>query len=198
MQSLGVLPGYTWSSAYAVSADGSAIAGQLTGTGVSAAFRWTQSQGMQELANTTAANGLSATGSVAVGNAPSGVFVWTAQGGVLRLQSLLGSAVPAGWSLNHGNGISANGLTVVGSALDPTNRAEAWVATLTPEILQGCYANCDSSTTPPVLNVNDFVCFQSLFAEGSSRANCDESTTAPVLNVNDFICFQQKFAAGCP
>jgi len=28
--------------------------------------------------------------------------------------------------------------------------------------------------------------------------NCDQSTAPPVLNVNDFICFQQKFAAGCP
>ena len=26
----------------------------------------------------------------------------------------------------------------------------------------------------------------------------DGSTTPPVLNVSDFICFQQRFAAGCP
>jgi hypothetical protein len=61
-----------------------------------------------------------------------------------------------------------------------------------------CYANCDGSTTAPVLNVNDFICFQTKYAAGDSYANCDNSTTAPVLNVNDFICFQQKFAAGCP
>jgi hypothetical protein len=61
-----------------------------------------------------------------------------------------------------------------------------------------CYANCDGSTAAPVLNVNDFVCFQSHFAAGDSYANCDGSTTVPVLNVNDFICFQQRFAAGCP
>jgi len=29
-----------------------------------------------------------------------------------------------------------------------------------------CYANCDSSTTPPVLNIGDFICFQSRFAAG--------------------------------
>jgi hypothetical protein len=29
-------------------------------------------------------------------------------------------------------------------------------------------------------------------------ANCDGSTTAPVLNVADFTCFLQKYAAGCP
>ena len=61
-----------------------------------------------------------------------------------------------------------------------------------------CYANCDGSTSSPVLNVNDFICFQTKFAAGDSYANCDNSTAAPVLNINDFICFQQKFAAGCP
>ena len=61
-----------------------------------------------------------------------------------------------------------------------------------------CYANCDNSTAAPILNVNDFICFQQKFAGGDSYANCDNSTAAPVLNVNDFICFQQKFASGCP
>jgi hypothetical protein len=61
-----------------------------------------------------------------------------------------------------------------------------------------CYANCDNSTSPPILNVNDFICFQQRFAAGAAYANCDGSTSPPVLNVNDFICFQQRFAAGCP
>jgi hypothetical protein len=61
-----------------------------------------------------------------------------------------------------------------------------------------CYANCDDSTAAPILNVNDFVCFQTKFAAGDPYANCDGSTTPPVLNVNDFVCFQSKFAAGCP
>jgi hypothetical protein len=62
----------------------------------------------------------------------------------------------------------------------------------------GCYANCDNSTTPPVLNVIDFTCFLQKFASGDPYANCDNSTTVPVLNVIDFTCFLQKFAAGCP
>src|SRR4029079_12718964 len=52
-----------------------------------------------------------------------------------------------------------------------------------------CYANCDNSVSAPALNVNDFICFQSAFASGSSYANCDSSTAPPVLNVNDFISF---------
>ena len=64
-------------------------------------------------------------------------------------------------------------------------------------LMNGCYPNCDGSTAAPVLNVNDFICFQSRFAAGDSYANCDGSTIPPVLNVNDFVCFQTRFAAGC-
>ena len=61
-----------------------------------------------------------------------------------------------------------------------------------------CYANCDGSTTAPVLNVLDFTCFLNRFAAGDGYANCDGSTTAPTLNVLDFTCFLNRFAAGCP
>jgi hypothetical protein len=60
-----------------------------------------------------------------------------------------------------------------------------------------CYANCDSSTTLPCLNVLDFGCFLNKFAAGDTTANCDSSTTPPVLNVLDFGCFLNKFASGC-
>jgi hypothetical protein len=69
----------------------------------------------------------------------------------------------------------------------------AEIATLTG----ACYANCDGSTTSPVLNVLDFQCFLNRFAAGDSYANCDGSTTPPILNVLDFSCFLNKFAAGC-
>ncbi|MBL9030753.1 MAG: hypothetical protein JNM80_03485 [Phycisphaerae bacterium] len=70
-----------------------------------------------------------------------------------------------------------------------------------PEVAPGildCYANCDFSTVPPVLNVNDFQCFLNLYAAGRPDANCDGSTTAPMLNINDFQCFLNAYAAGCP
>jgi hypothetical protein len=71
----------------------------------------------------------------------------------------------------------------------------------------GCYANCDGSTTAPVLNVDDFTCFVNEFASAQSLpvaqqvvsyANCDNSTVTPVLNVDDFTCFINQFAQGCP
>ncbi|MFN0132882.1 MAG: GC-type dockerin domain-anchored protein [Phycisphaerales bacterium] len=66
------------------------------------------------------------------------------------------------------------------------------------QINEWCYANCDNSAVAPVLNVNDFVCFQNKFSANDPYANCDGSTTPPILNVNDFTCFLNKFAAGCP
>jgi hypothetical protein len=71
----------------------------------------------------------------------------------------------------------------------------------------GCYANCDSSTVEPVLNVDDFTCFINEFATSqtlpheqqvNAYANCDGSTIAPALNVDDFTCFINRFAQGCP
>jgi hypothetical protein len=72
------------------------------------------------------------------------------------------------------------------------------ITRFTADVVSSCYANCDGSTTAPVLNVLDFLCFQWQFFAGTAYANCDGSTTPPVLNVNDFICFQQHFAQGCP
>jgi len=60
-----------------------------------------------------------------------------------------------------------------------------------------CYANCDGSSIAPILNVSDFICFQTKYAAGDTYANCDGSTIAPILNVSDFICFQSQYAAGC-
>jgi hypothetical protein len=78
------------------------------------------------------------------------------------------------------------------------------IATLGDET---CYPNCDQSTVPPILNVDDFTCFINEFATAqflphqqqvAHYANCDGSTVAPVLNVDDFTCFINAFAAGCP
>jgi hypothetical protein len=72
--------------------------------------------------------------------------------------------------------------------------AATYIAPSTPPI---CYANCDASTSPPILNVNDFTCFLNRYAAGDSYANCDASTSPPILNVNDFTCFLNRFAVGC-
>jgi hypothetical protein len=92
-----------------------------------------------------------------------------------------------------------NKLLVVGGYQGATTggvAGDTWSATCAGGTT--CYANCDSSTTAPILNVGDFTCFLQRFAAGDSYANCDQSTQPPVLNVGDFTCFLQSFAAGCP
>jgi len=108
------------------------------------------------------------------------------------------------WTVDCGGGTSAGGTLVLNMTLGQPDAGQMAGATFT---LSGgfwavgpaaCYANCDASTTAPVLNVLDFACFLNRFAAGEVYANCDESTTPPVLNVLDFACFLNKFAAGCP
>jgi hypothetical protein len=60
-----------------------------------------------------------------------------------------------------------------------------------------CSANCDASSTPPVLTANDFQCFINRFAAQSPLANCDQSSGTPLLTANDFQCFINAYAAGC-
>ena len=61
-----------------------------------------------------------------------------------------------------------------------------------------CYANCDGSSAPPILNANDFQCFLARYAQNDAYANCDHSSSAAVLNANDFQCFLNKFATNDP
>ena len=61
-----------------------------------------------------------------------------------------------------------------------------------------CYANCDNSTTAPILTPADFACFIDQFAAGAGYGNCDGSSGQPFLTGNDFQCFLDRFVAGCP
>ncbi len=58
-------------------------------------------------------------------------------------------------------------------------------------IAANCYADCDESGA---LGIDDFICFQTLFALADPYADCDESGD---LGIDDFICFQTQFALGC-
>jgi hypothetical protein len=54
-----------------------------------------------------------------------------------------------------------------------------------------CYADCDANSQ---LNIDDFICFQTLYALGDPLADCDADGT---LTIDDFFCFQTAFAVGC-
>jgi hypothetical protein len=66
--------------------------------------------------------------------------------------------------------------------------ARVSVVTIQPE---ACVADCDNDNG---LTIDDFVCFQTLFAIGDPLADCDGDGQ---LLIDDFLCFQTYFAIGC-
>ncbi len=54
-----------------------------------------------------------------------------------------------------------------------------------------CKPDCDENA---ILDINDFICFQTLFATNDERADCDADT---LLTIDDFVCFQSVYAVGC-
>lgn len=194
-------------AAYGLSADGQVVVGEGVAGNQLVAFRWSDATGavpLGVLANEpgSAATALSADGTVIVGasgfrSLPGKAFIWTQDRGLRDLKEVLEADFGlniAGHRLDYASGISADGLTIAGMGQDSSGHTRGWVAHLGTT----CIANCDGSTSSPVLNISDFICFLTRYAAGDPYANCDGSTSPPILNVNDFVCFQAKFAAGCP
>jgi uncharacterized membrane protein len=197
LQQLPELPGQDESAATVVSIDGSTVAGRSGDT----PFRWTAAGGVQSLGALPDMIGhepcaMSSEGSVIAGIATDldgnhFGWVWTAAGGIQFAEAYLaanGIVLPA-VRITDVSGVSADGTRLAGNSIQG-----GWVAHLAAP----CGANCDGSTSAPVLNVLDFNCFLNRFSAGEPSANCDGSTSSPVLNVLDFNCFLNRFSAGCP
>jgi autotransporter-associated beta strand protein len=153
-----------------------------------------------DIVGTSAADLVNVTGTVTLGAAseldlaitgtPSGPVIIVQNDGTDAVTGTFATVtgLPAGATINY----AFTGTDSLGRVGDGND-----IAVVFP-VVQACYANCDGSTTAPVLNVGDFTCFLQKYAAGDPYANCDGSTVPPVLNVGDFTCFLQKYAAGCP
>jgi probable HAF family extracellular repeat protein len=136
------------SGANAISADGSVIVGSSRDSMANLqAFRWTAPGGMVGLGDLpggrvlSSANDVSADGSVVVGfgetafdgslNATE-AFFWTAGSRMVNLRDFLVSQGVdlTGWKLTSAEGVSADGLTIVGTGVNPAGNQEAWMATI--------------------------------------------------------------------
>lgn len=139
------------------------------------------------------------------GNNAAGLFCFILDGATIQCQSA-GPIAAHAWlygRLSARFTVPTTGMHELGIRITrPWRIADATltdsVDNVTLSTAATCYPNCDGSTEPPILNVNDFACFLNAFAAGRSYANCDGSTAPPALNVNDFGCFLNHFAAGCP
>lgn len=109
-------------SASAVSADGSVVAGQSLASTLEGdrAFRWTTSGGFEQLTDSRSfANGISADGTTIVGSigehGSTRAFRWTEAGGLVELDRLDGEASADAYD------VSADGAVIVGRSVDPDN-----------------------------------------------------------------------------
>jgi probable HAF family extracellular repeat protein len=152
MVGLSDLPGGDmWSKALAVSADGSVVVGSSSSAAfpLGEAFIWTRQGGMVGLGNLSwqgasnpqsEARAVSSDGSVVVGwgyGTDGAAFIWDTQHGMRNLRDVLTNDCHLdlnGWgSLISAQGVSADGLTIIGDALGPSpGSSEAFVA-VTPE-----------------------------------------------------------------
>ena len=134
--------GGSWSEAWGVSGDGSAVAGWSSGASGNEAFLWTQAGGMVGLGDLTGgsfssiAYGISGDGSTVVGRGydASGwdVFVWDEIEGMQSLKTVLedGGVDMTGWTLSRATGVSDDGLTIVGHGTHNGGNTEGFVAVI--------------------------------------------------------------------
>jgi uncharacterized membrane protein len=121
------------SRALGVSGDGNTIVGASGGR----AFAWTAGTGMYALSNgASEARDASGDGGVFVGygygSGSRSAALWNvlAPGWEYDLNQVAAAVLPAGWKLEDAFGVSADGLSIVGSGTNPLGATEAWLLRL--------------------------------------------------------------------
>ena len=186
LEPVGDLPGGEgFSVGNDLSADGSTIVGRAGSTRGTEALRWTAELGSSGLGDlpggefSSEAHGVTADGSVVVGrgSGPDGLeaFIWDEERGMRRLKQVLEADFGldlTGWKIEAGLAVSDDGLTILGSGVDPEGNSQTWLARLDlcgdpPEM-----ARIDGVPVRPVSTVDDVI----LDGSRSSPAPGEESS----------------------
>ncbi len=123
-------------------------------------------------------------------NGASRPFVYTNADGIQDLTNpALVQGIPAGYGMITAQKINDNGWIVGYGNGGNLGIVSGFV--LKPIGSTACQADCDASGA---LTIDDFICFQTLFALADPAADCDANGA---LSIDDFICFQTLFALGC-
>ncbi|HYO24740.1 MAG TPA: hypothetical protein VEQ85_07305 [Lacipirellulaceae bacterium] len=155
MVGLGLAPGSVSNSAEAVSGDGRVVVGvaqyfTLPEGSWQQAFRWTEQTGFQLLGDLpggpdlSSASAVSFDGNIVLGSSwvseatddhGQRAFVWDALHGLRDFQNVLINEYGLGqelheWELRIPSGISDDGLTIVGTGINPNGETEAWLVRL--------------------------------------------------------------------
>jgi uncharacterized membrane protein len=143
MVPLGDLPGNSpddpfFSYSTDVSADGSVVVGVGLAIHRFEAFRWTSQDGMIGLGSLLGpdygshAYGVSANGSVIVGESANEAIRWSERRGMESIKDLLlsGGVDVADWQLREATAVSANGNVTVGWGYNPNGEYRGWIADL--------------------------------------------------------------------
>ncbi len=177
-------------TANTISSDGSTIIGTYwlaPPYDTTVAFRWNQEAGFRWLHEPSeesngCATAVSSDGTAIVGwHSQLGAFIWDNPGDALSLQTVLEVRYRldlAGWAMTTATGISADGLTIVGTGTNASGQTEGWITKLPwPADL-----DLDGDTDP-----DDWVLFETCFVGVCGEAPCEPPIYPdPLCSVCDF------------
>lgn len=224
MRGIGFLPDKTLGSgAFAISDDGFTVVGSCVGTGYvgTEAFRWRADTGMVGLGDLpgglfrSVAYDVSADGSVIVGNSRSELggeaFIWDQDNGMRNLTQVLTNDYGldlTGWRLGSAQGVSADGLTIVGNGINPDGYNEGWIVKFSKPVVKVAI-DIRPSDCPNRINVKSKGVLSAVIcgSEGLDVAEIDvasirlagvtairssfEDVARPLADANECECFNE-------
>lgn len=117
--------------------------------------------------------------------------------GIVAVSGVVSDAHLAGWALAYTGGHGHGWITIASGNAPINGLLGNWDTTgLVPCDYTLRLQVSDTANISCSGNANSREYLVSLHV--GAYANCDSSTIVPVLNVNDFACFLNAFAAGCP